>query len=129
MSFMADRAFETTLERLFAEEPEFRDGDLFVARVTQRLNRGWTFRQFLIGSLGLLGGLIGGGQMLASGLVSRLNIVTTASRHMLSSRLGEFTTARVLPGGLALNSEVVWMAGALAVVAIGLALTRGLRDI
>jgi hypothetical protein len=126
---MADRAFEMTLERLFAEEPAFPDGDLFVARVTEKLNRGWTFRQFLIGSLGLLGGLIGGGQMLASGLVSRLNLVTASSRHLLSSRLVDLTSARVLPGGLALNSEVVWMAGALAAVAVGLALTRGIRDI
>ena len=126
---MADRTFEMTLERLFAEEPPFRDGDLFVARVTERINRGWTFRQFLIGSLGLLGGLIGGTQMLASGLVSRLNMVTASSKHLLSSRLADLTSAHVLPGGLALNSEVVWMAGALAAVAVGLALTRGIRDI
>jgi hypothetical protein len=126
---MADRMFEATLERLFAEEPPFRDGDLFAARVAERLNRGWTFRQFLIGSLGLLGGVIGGGQMLSSGLVARMSIITSSSRHLLSSRLGDIASARVLPGGLALNSEVVWMAGALAAVAVGLALTRGIRDI
>ena len=126
---MADRTFEMTLERLFAEEPPFPDGDLFVARVTERLNRGWTFRQFLIGSLGLLGGLIGGTQMLASGLVSRLNMVTASSKHLLSSRLTDLTSAHVLPGGLEINGEVLWMAGALAAVAVGLALTRGIRDI
>ncbi len=126
---MADRTFEMTLERLFAEEPPFRDGELFAARVTEKIHRGWTFRQFLIGSLGLLGGVIGGGQMLSSGLVSRLSVVTAASRHLVSSRLADLASARVLPGGLALNSEVVWMAGALAAVAVGLALTRGIRDI
>ena len=126
---MADRTFEMTLERLFAEEPPFPDGDLFVARVTERINRGWTFRQFLIGSLGLLGGLIGGTQILASGLVSRLNMITATSRHIVSSRLADLTADHVLPGGLAINAEVVWMAGALAAVAVGLALTRGIRDI
>jgi hypothetical protein len=126
---MADRTFEMTLERLFAQEPAYGDGELFAARVAERINRGWTFRQFLIGSLGLLGGVIGGGQMLSSGLVSRMGMITARSRHLLSSRLADLTSAHVLPGGLALNSEVVWMAGALAAVAVGLALTRGIRDI
>jgi hypothetical protein len=126
---MADRTFETTLERLFAEEPPFPDGDLFAARVSERIGRGWTFRQFLIGSLGLLGGVIGGGQMLSSGLVSRLGAMTAGSERLVSSRLGALASAHVLPGGLALDSEVVWMAGALAAVAVGLALARGIRDI
>jgi len=126
---MADRTFEMTLERLFAEEPAFRDGDLFVARVSERINRGWTFRQFLIGSLGLLGGVIGGGQMLASGLVSRLNVIAASSRHMVSSRLADLTAVHVLPGGVAIDAQVMWMAGALAAVAVGLALTRGIKGI
>jgi hypothetical protein len=34
-----------------------------------------------------------------------------------------------LPTGVNINGEVVWMAGALAAVAVGLALTRAIRDI
>ena len=117
------------LERLFAEEPSFPDGDLFVARVTERLNRGWSFRQFLIGSLGMLGGLIGGGQMLASGLFSRVDKITASSGRLLSARLADLASTHVLPGGQSVNAEVLWMAGGLAAVAVGLALTRGIRDI
>jgi hypothetical protein len=126
---MADRAFEMTLERLFADAPAFPDGDRFVASVTDRLNRGWGFRQFLIGSLGLVGGLIGGAQVLASGLVSRLDTVTENSRRLVSSRLADLATVHILPGDATVNAEVVWMAGALAAVAAGLALTRVIRDI
>jgi hypothetical protein len=118
-----------TLERLFATEPTFRDGDLFVARVNERIQRGWTFRQFLIGSLGLLGGLIGGAQLLASGLISRLDVISAGSRRLVASRVADLTATHILPGGVAVNGEVMWMAGALAAVAVGLALTRGIRGI
>lgn len=126
---MSDRDFEMTLERLFAEEPAFADGDVFVARVTEKLDRGWGVRQFLIGSLGILGGLIGGAQILALGLVERLNLITSGSQHLLSSHLTDFAATHLRPGGLALNGEVVWMAGALAAAAVGLALTRVSRDL
>ena len=131
---MADRSFEMTLERLFAEAPAFADADLFASRVEDRMMRGWSFRQFLIGSLGLLGGLIGGAQVLGSGLVARLGTVTESSRHLVSARLSDLAAAHILPASLfpanlALDGEVVWMAGALAAVAVGLALTRAIRDI
>jgi hypothetical protein len=118
-----------TLERLFAGSPTFVDSELFAARVADRMNRGWGFRQFLISGLGMLGGLIGGAQVLGSGLASRLDAVTTLSRHAIASRLADLTDAHVLPAGLLLNGDIVWMAGALAVAAIVLALTRAIRDI
>ena len=63
------------LDRLFAEPPAFADGDIFALRVEGRLDRGWTFRQFLIGGLGIAGGLILGAQILGSGLATRLGAV------------------------------------------------------
>ncbi len=126
---MADRSFDMTLDRLFGEAPVFPDAELFALRVEERLGRGWTFRQFLIGSLGLLGGLIGGAQVLGSGLISRLDSLTENSRHLITGRLAALTAAHILPNGLAIDGEVIWMTGALAAVAIGLALTRAIRDI
>jgi hypothetical protein len=126
---MADRTFEMTLERMFAEAPVFGDSDLFALAVSERLNRGWSLRQLLIGGLGMLGGLIGGAQVLASGLVSRLDAVTSYSRGLLFSRLPNFTPSHIIPGFGTASGEVVWMAGALAAVAVGLALTRVVREI
>ncbi len=126
---MPDRSFDMTLDELFGEAPVFADSDLFASRVEERLSRGWTFRQFLIGSLGLLGGLIGGAQVIGSGLISRLDTVTTNSRHLVTARLSELAAAHILPHGMAINGEVIWMTGALAAVAIGLGLTRAIRDI
>ncbi len=126
---MADRSFEMSLERLFAEAPAFADADLFAARVEERMVRGWSFRQFLIGSLGLLGGLIGGAQVIGSGLAERLGAATESSRRLVSERLSDLTAAHILPASLGADGEIIWMAGALAAVAIGLALTRAIRDI
>ena len=118
-----------TLERLFAEAPVFGDSDLFALAVSERLNRGWSLRQLFIGGLGMLGGLIGGAQVLASGLVTRLDAITTYSRGLLTSRLPSIVPSHILPGFGTAGGEVVWMAGALAAVAVGLALTRVVREI
>src|SRR5271155_3631908 len=72
---VSDKSFEMDLERQFATAPVLPDAALFAAMVTARLDRGWTFRQLLIGGLGLVGGLIGAGQVRASGPGSRLPAV------------------------------------------------------
>ena len=118
-----------SLERMFAEAPVFGDSDLFALAVSERLNRGWGMRQLLIGGLGMLGGLIGGAQVLASGLFTRLDAVTTFSHGLLTSRLPNIIPSHILPGFGTESGEVVWMAGALAAVAVGLALTRVVREI
>ena len=116
------------LDRMFAEAPAFADGDLFALRVEERLDRGWTFRQFLIGGLGIIGGLIMGAQILGSGLAARLGAVTARSKDLVSSRLGDLASLHVLPAGLPMNGEVMWMAVGLAAVALGFALTRAIRE-
>jgi hypothetical protein len=126
---MADRSFEMELDRLFAEAPAFPDSDLFATRVETRLDRGWTFRRLLIGGLGVAGGLIGGAQIIGSGLLSKLSQVGERSNHMVSSGLGDLTADHILPGGLPINGEVLWMSAALAVLAIGLVATRAIKDI
>ncbi|MBA3812616.1 MAG: hypothetical protein H0X27_13435 [Caulobacteraceae bacterium] len=123
---MADRTFEMELDRLFAEAPAFADADLFALRVEERLDRGWTFRQFVIGGLGIAGGLIGGAQILGSGLLQRLGAATAQSNHLLASRLSGL---HLLPDGSALDGEVMWLSVALAVVALGFAAARAIREI
>ncbi|HWA61807.1 MAG TPA: hypothetical protein VG939_10550 [Caulobacteraceae bacterium] len=125
---MAERDFEMALDRLFAEAPAFGDADLFALRVEDRLDRGWTFRRLLIGGLGMAGGLIGGGQILSTNLFGQLNAFTQHSSEVLNRGL-----ATVLPegfrGGVGISAEVIWMSAALAAVAVGLAVTRLIREI
>jgi hypothetical protein len=125
---MPDRRFEMELDRWFGEAPAYSDGDLFALRVVARLDRGWTFRQMLIGGLGVAGGLILVAQILGSGLAGRLNAVTAHSKDLLASRLADITSLHFLPAGLALNGEAIWMSAGLAALALGFALTRAIKE-
>lgn len=126
---MAEASFEMALDRMFAETPVFADAELFALRCEERLDRGWTTRRLLIGSLGAVGGLIGGGQLLGSGLWGRINVLSQESGHALNRGLEDILPQGFAPGGLAISAEAIWMSAALAVVAVGLALTRLVREI
>ena len=134
---MVERAFEIELDRLFAESPPLADADRFVQAVTLRLERGWTFRRFLIGGLGIAGGLIGGAQVLGSGLLGRLTAAGVrsddAANHFIAARLSDSPAARglsdLVAAGSSMDGQVLWMSAALAVLAIGLFLTRAVREI
>jgi hypothetical protein len=126
---MADRSFEMRVDRLFAENPAFPDGDLFARRVEARIERGWTFRRTLIGALGIAGGLIGGAQVLGSGVLQRVGALTSQSSDLVSGKVAELAGSHVLPGGLEVNGEILLMSAAMAVLAIGFGVTRILRDL
>lgn len=125
---MAEASFEMALDRMFAEAPAFPDAELFALRCEERLDRGWAFRRFLIGGLGAVGGLIGGAQLLGSGFFGRVNGFSAVSGVALHNAL-----MQVLPPGMAqqldISSETIWMSAALAAVAVGLAVTRLVREI
>jgi hypothetical protein len=129
---MADRGFEADLDRAFSETPAFPDADLFALRVTEALDRGWAVRRLLIGALGVAGGLIGGLQFLRSGLLEHMGSVG-ATWRLLSTDVTRLPVARglseMLASGATMDSEVLWMSGALALLAVGLFVTRALRDI
>ena len=126
---MADIAFEQQLDRLFAQAPVFRDADLFALRLDERLDRGWTARRFLIGGLGLIGGLIGGAQIVGSHLFSRFAALSAHTDRLVSSDLSQVAPFNLLPAGFAINGEVLWMSAALGAVAIGFGVARAIRDI
>jgi hypothetical protein len=130
---MAERSFEAELERRFAEAPPFPDQDLFVARVTAALDRGWGFRRLLIGGLGVAGGLIGGAQVLRSGLLGRILALGDPGHLLAATSFRRLPIARdlaqAIASGASMDTEVLWMSGALALLAVGLFVTRTFKDI
>jgi hypothetical protein len=126
---MADKTFEMELERLFGEQAAFSDADLFALRVESSLDRGWTFRNLLIGGLGLAGGLIASMQIMGAGLLPRLQDLATRYAPNVQVQWTDVAASHLLPGGLEVNGEMLWMSAALAAVAIGFAVTRAIRDI
>ena len=130
---MSDKSFEMDLERQFAAAPILPDAELFAAMVIARLDRGWTFRQVLIGGLGLVGGLIGAEQVLASGLISRLETISAQSDTLVKSGIASLPAARGLTAifsvGSGMDSQVLWMSAALGALAVGLFVTRAIREL
>ncbi len=127
------------LERWFAESPptQAMDADGFATRVTTRLDRSWTYRQALIGGLGIVGGVIGGVQFLGSGLLNQL-VFSVAKTNATVDRLATVrdgvaaavqAVSDVVSSGATLDVRILVMSAALAVVAGGLFLTRAIREI
>ena len=126
---MAEVSFEARLERMFADAPAMRDGELFALRVLERLDRGWTARRLLIGAMGAVGGVVGSAQLLSSGVVGQLQALGAQSNAFITQQLAQAIPTSVLPAGVTLNGQVVFMTLALAVVAAGLGLARAIREI
>jgi hypothetical protein len=126
---MAEASFEGRLERMFAETPAMRDADLFTLQVVDKLDRGWTARRLLIGVMGAAGGVIGSAQILGSGVIGHIQALSAQSNAYLLQHVSQAIPQGLLPAGVALNGQVIWMAAALAVVAAGLGLARGIREI
>ncbi len=126
-----DRHFEAQLESAFADSSVFADADLFARRVNDALERNWLMRRVLIGALGVAGGLIGGAQLLRSGLIEHLGAVGGAWR-LVGADLTNLPMDRVVSelfGAVpSTATEVLWMSGAMAILALGLFVTRAIRD-
>ena len=74
-------------------------------------------RGVLIGGLGLAGGVIGGAQVLSSGLADRLAVITHHSREVAAARLEAVAGSLLLPGGISISPELAAMS--LVLVAVG----------
>ena len=124
---MAEFDFERRLERLFAEAPDFADAQVFAERIERRLDRGWTARRWLIGAAGLAGGVIGASQLMLFNVFQRVESAEQSARA-LSLGLARATPSSdmlsVLSGGYG-----AWIAGGLAVVAMGFAVSRVIEEI
>jgi hypothetical protein len=124
---MADRDFEATLGRWFAETPEFADADGFAHRIATRLDRSWILRRSLIGAAGVSGGLIAVGQMLGVHVYERVLDASQASATAVSRGSRTISQLQHL-GDLPVSGEVLWMGAALAVLAVVLMATRALEE-
>jgi hypothetical protein len=121
---VAETSFEFTLERMFADAPGRADADIFAARVLEKLDRGWTARRLLIGSMGALGGLIGAYQILGAGALQQLQAAASRSNDYFAQHIGHEAGSTLVLGG-----EAIWMAAAVALVAAGIGLARLVREI
>jgi len=126
---VADTSFEFALERMFADTPARPDADIFAARVLERLDRGWTARRLLIGSMGALGGLIGAYQVLGAGALTELQAAATRSNDYFAQHISHDVVGAIAPASFVLDGQAIWMAAALALVAAGFGLARLVREI
>ncbi|MDB5475967.1 MAG: hypothetical protein JWP49_1478 [Phenylobacterium sp.] len=125
---MAEIEFERRLERLFAEAPELSDAGPFADRVERRLNTGWQTRRWLIGAAGVAGGVIGASQLIMSNVFQRLENAGDSAR-VLQQGISQITPHEGWLSGFADGGAVVWVASALAIVAMGFALTRVIEEL
>lgn len=126
---MAELDFERSLERLFAEAPYFSDGEAFAQKVEGRLDRGWTMRRWLIGCAGVVGGVVGVSQLVMSNVVHRVETVSAGSSRVLKAGIAQVRPSFDLLSLVQSDWAVVWVASALAVVAMGFVLTRVIEEI
>ena len=121
--------FETRLDRLFTHAPPLADGDAFAARVERRLQRGWTFRRWLIGGLGVLGGVIGVAQMASSGVFGHVEGVSAQTSRLWNADLNKLTALHLPLAVAPFGAGALWMAAFVAVVGLGFAITRVIEDL
>lgn len=126
---MAELDFERSLERLFAEAPYFPDGEAFAQKVESRLDRGWTMRRWLIGCAGVVGGVVGVSQLVLSNVIHRVETVSAGSSRVIQAGIAQVKPGFDLLSLVQSDWAVVWVASALAVVAMGFVLTRVIEEI
>lgn len=125
---MAEVEFERGLERLFSVSAQMPDGDAFAERVRRRLDRGWAARRALIGAAGLIGGVIGASQLFLSNLFRQAEFTAMDSTQVLAAVRQAVPQADWLlshPAGI----ETILVAAALALLALGFAVTRIIEEI
>jgi hypothetical protein len=125
---MADVDFEARLLRLYDQPPAFGDAEVFAHRIEARLDRGWGIRQVLIGAFGFVGGLIGALQMVGSGVGAELREASQDSTAALTQQIDGLWRSSLDVSAMPLSGEVMWMAAALGVMALALAVTRAVEE-
>ena len=125
---MADVSFENRLLRMFDEPPALPDAERFARDIEARLDRGWGMRQLMIWAFGIVGGLIGAVQVVGSGMGVELQRASEQSAALVTRPLGELWRSDLDLGGIPLTGEVLWMAAALGVMALALAVTRAVEE-
>ncbi len=125
---MAELEFERRLERLFNEPPALAGEGAFAALVEQKLNRGWTLRRGIIGAAGLVGGVVGASQLIMSNFIEQVETASKGSTRLIEAGMSQWAPRLEMLSALPAGSSVVWIAGGMAVLAIGFVVTRVLEE-
>ncbi|MDO9430565.1 MAG: hypothetical protein V4820_10990 [Pseudomonadota bacterium] len=125
---MAELEFERRLERLFNEPPALSGEGAFAALVEQKLNRGWTLRRGIIGAAGLVGGVVGASQLIMSNFIEQVETASKGSTRLIEMGMSQWAPRLEMLSALPAGSSVVWIAGGMAVLAIGFVVTRVLEE-
>ena len=128
---MAEFEFESRLDKLFSETPAFNDAAPFAVRVQSKLNRRWVNRGVVIGAFGVIGGVIGVGQVVVSGMFDRLGAMNGHAVNVAAGNLTHWTTDRLQamtpPNGFA--GGAWWVVLGAAGIAVAWLVTRLVEDI
>lgn len=125
---MADLDFETQLSRLYGQAPVFRDAEQFAQQVTGRLDRGWALRRVLIGATGVVAGVAAAAQLISARFSNEFSEMSQDGVHQLDLGLEKLThryDQLFTLGG----SETLWLAAALAGLALAFAVTRLMDEV
>ncbi|KQY29778.1 hypothetical protein ASD21_18280 [Caulobacter sp. Root1455] len=125
---MADLDFETQLSRLYGQAPVFRDAELFAQQVTDKLDRGWALRRVLIGATGVVAGVAAAAQLVGARFSTEFSQMSQEGAQQLDLGLDKLThryDQLFVLGG----SETVWLAVALAGLALAFAVTRLMDEV
>ncbi len=126
---MAEPDFEAQLSRMFNEAPSFADAALFNAEVAAKLDRGWAVRRLVIAAGGGAAGLFAAFQRLGSRLSADVLQLSRNSGHNLQTEIdsgvAKINSVLTTPA----SAEALWLAAALAVLALGFAVTRVVEEL
>lgn len=120
--------FEAKLDKMFAESPAFDDAGSFAGRVQTKLNRSWTTRRLVIGVLGVVGGLIGVGQIVSSGVIGHMQGLAKGAPSLASIDFSHWH-GHMGAGLSPATSGALWLGLAAVGIALALALSRLIEDL
>jgi len=120
--------FEARLDKMFAEPPAFEDAGDFAGHVQSKLNRNWATRRLVIGALGGIGGLIGVGQIVSSGVVGHMKSLAQGAPGFASIDIRHWH-GHLNAGFSPATSGAVWLGLAAVGIALALALSRLIEDL
>jgi hypothetical protein len=120
--------FETQLSRLYGQAPVFRDAELFAQHVTERLDRGWALRRVVIGATGVVAGLAAAVQLVGGRFTEEFSAVSRDGARQLDLGLGQLASRydQLFTMG---GSETLWIAAALALLALAFGVTRLMDEV
>jgi hypothetical protein len=125
---MAEFDFEAHLSRLYAEPPALRDAERFATQVGARLDRGWAIRRVLIGAAGVVAGLIAAAQIVSARFAADVQSVSKTGmdnlNHEMSQGMDHLSQIVTTPA----SAETLWLAAALAAVALAFGMTRAMEE-